>query len=139
MTTRTSRTLEELVELQDKAITALETALKATQLALEAMQRARTEQGTPIKIDWPVPQPSPNTAPSPYVPYIVPQPWGGTKEWGTTVICTSTANASGVAPDYAAQWNKAQLAMDMAGKVSYAIQSEGNFSVSEGGNFGEHR
>jgi hypothetical protein len=42
-----SRSLEEIVDLQDKAISALTQANLALQLALEAIQAARREVGTP--------------------------------------------------------------------------------------------
>lgn len=44
---KTSRSLEEIVTLQDKAITALQQANLALQLALDALQSARREVGTP--------------------------------------------------------------------------------------------
>ena len=138
MTTRISRTLEELVELQDKAITALESALKATQLALEALQNARTEQGTPTKIDWTShPTPIPVT---PYIPYIAPFTGGS---WGTnqTVtgggIQTTQINSSAdvdTLVDWGEQWANVKAAFEASGKAMYALQSTGNISVSEGGN-----
>jgi hypothetical protein len=127
MTTRTSRTLEELVELQDKAITALETALKATQIALEALQKARVEQGTPLKFEWtPLPVPLPPTYPYP-MPIT-----GGT--WGTnqTLTGVETKVTSAVVDQF---WDTAMAALsNTEAEGKYAFQSQGNYSVSEGGN-----
>jgi hypothetical protein len=65
---RKARTIEDLLTLQDNAIEALKQALAATQLALEAVTRARNEQGT-IPPMFTITQPSnlPN-------PYVVPNP-----------------------------------------------------------------
>ena len=106
MTTRTAKTLEELVALQDKAIAALETALKATQIALEALQRARAEQGTPIKFEWTPGNPVPNIGP--YIPIV-------SGDWGTGVITTGGNNAGGLqtmqinaaSEDQSQSWNTA--------------------------------
>jgi hypothetical protein len=56
-----SRSLEEIVDLQDKAISALTQANLALQLALEAIQAARREVGTPLQ--FPFAQPNPLNAP----------------------------------------------------------------------------
>lgn len=85
---RKTRTLEELVTLQDQAIEALKQALAATQLALECLQKNRNEKGYAIPMDFPsvpysnpviIPNPMPNTT----GPFIQPQvqPWG-TPQWG---------------------------------------------------------
>ena len=60
---RKQRTLEELITLQDQAIEALKQALAATQLALDAVTKARTEHGTKGNLFEYVP----NTFP--YAPY----------------------------------------------------------------------
>jgi hypothetical protein len=49
-----SRSLEEIVDLQDKAISALTQANLALQLALEAIQAARREVGTPLQFPFAV-------------------------------------------------------------------------------------
>lgn len=77
-----TRSLEELITLQDQAIEALKQALAATQLALECLQKNRNEKGFTVPMDFtPVP-----VQPVPYVPYVQPQvqPWGGTPQWGQT-------------------------------------------------------
>ena len=138
MTTRTSRTLEELVELQDKAITALGAALKATQLALEALQSARLEQGTPTKFEWTPGNPVPNIGP--YIPIV-------SGDWGTSVITTGGNQAGGLqtmqvnaasSEDQLTNWNtalvKALDAIDTSGKAIYDLQSQGSVGVCEGGN-----
>lgn len=63
---RKTRTLEELITLQDTAIEALKQALAATQLALEVVTRARNEHGTILPM-FPAPDPSVYTIPN--------QPW----------------------------------------------------------------
>jgi hypothetical protein len=46
------RRLEELCNMQDRAIQALKNALEATQLALNMIERNRAEQGYRQKIQW---------------------------------------------------------------------------------------
>jgi len=72
------KNLEELVELQAKAIEALQQAAGALRIALEVIQKSHAEKGTQEKIVF-VPQPSvPQPNPIPYTPYVgdFPNPWG---------------------------------------------------------------
>jgi hypothetical protein len=52
-----ARRLEELCEMQDRAIQALKNALEATQLALNTIERNRAEQGYKQQIKWEYQQP----------------------------------------------------------------------------------
>ena len=52
-----ARRLEELCEMQDRAIQALKNALEATQLALNTIERNRAEQGYKQQIQWQYQQP----------------------------------------------------------------------------------
>ena len=52
-----ARRLEELCEMQDRAIQALKNALEATQLALNTIERNRAEQGYKQQIQWEYQQP----------------------------------------------------------------------------------
>lgn len=67
------RHTDELIELQDKAIKALQQALLATQLALEVLQKDRDERGQQEQWNGQYPNTFPNTnpfyAPPTYVPY----------------------------------------------------------------------
>jgi len=47
-----ARRLEELCEMQDRAIQALKNALEATQLALNTIERNRAEQGYKQQFQW---------------------------------------------------------------------------------------
>jgi hypothetical protein len=69
------KNLEELVELQAKAIEALQQAAGALRIALEVIQKSYAEKGTQEKIIF-VPQPAlPAPVIGPYVP--APQPYFG--------------------------------------------------------------
>jgi hypothetical protein len=46
------RRLDEIVEMQDRAISALKNALEATQQALNVLERNRMEQGYQQKLAW---------------------------------------------------------------------------------------
>lgn len=52
-----ARRLEELCEMQDRAIQALNNALEATQLALNLIEKNRAEQGYKQQIQWQYQQP----------------------------------------------------------------------------------
>jgi hypothetical protein len=76
--------LEELVELQARAIEALQQAAGALRIALEVIQKSHAEKGTQEKIVF-VPQPAlPAPATGPYVPATQPYFGGSTENpWGT--------------------------------------------------------
>lgn len=80
--------LEELVELQAKAIEALQHAAGALKIALEVIQKAHAEKGSQEKIVFVQPT-IPTPQPNPYTPYIpTPQPYFGDPPpmWGTGTI-----------------------------------------------------
>lgn len=72
MKIRVNKDVEELLELQDRAIQALQQATLALQIALQALQDSRTEKGDQQKMVFvPVPAPAENASYVPYVPYVL--------------------------------------------------------------------
>lgn len=102
--TRQVRALEELITLQDKAITALQMANQALQIALDAVQAARAELG----FKQPFPGFGPGIGGSGTVPYInpysiytVPAPVpntspSGTFVWGGSNLQGSLSSGAGI-------------------------------------------
>ncbi|SRR6266566_1368658 len=98
------RDYEELIDLQDKAISALKQANQALELAMDVLIRARQEHGSLGNLfgqpaAWP--PPSPYTMPGGSLPntglftYTLPkQPWGGSTSGAQTGVVSS---GSGVA------------------------------------------
>lgn len=109
MTDRTLlKRLEEITALQDKAIAALQQANLALQLALDALEKNRKEQGDQNKIIFVQPEKITPNYPAPYIqtpsPFTVPtSPWGasptitgtGTKDWAQAQGWTMGVNTVG--------------------------------------------
>jgi len=95
MQIKVQKDVNELLELQDRAIQALQQATLALQIALQALQDSRVEKGDQQKMVF-VPVPSLPVDSTPYVPYtppfINPIPWNK-----STIICNTVTGVNSVA------------------------------------------
>jgi hypothetical protein len=91
---KVQKDVNELLELQDRAIQALQQATLALQIALQALQDSRVEKGDQQKMVFvPVPAPAEKV---PYVPYVQPfSPYKTLPYVGD--IVTTTVTGVGVA------------------------------------------
>lgn len=122
MTDRTLlKRLEEITALQDKAIAALQQANLALQLALDALEKNRKEQGDQNKIIFVQPEKITPSYPAPYIqtpsPFTVPNsPWGtsptitGTGQQGWTMGANSVGSGMSLGEIKTVAFNSTQTA-----------------------------
>jgi hypothetical protein len=120
-----TKSLEELIELQDKAIVALKQANQALQLALDALQKTRDEQGYAQPL-------FPQTLPFPSVPYSpYSQPFNLPNTAGGTWITPSELPNSGTVPIPGA--GSGWIALPMGGdQYQYSNSNVSNVRNSNG-------
>lgn len=140
MQIRVQKDVNELLELQDRAIQALQQATLALQIALQALQDSRVEKGDQQKMVF-VPVPSSPQVPTPYfsqpyaspssTPFFNPSPFPG-----STVICNTVTGVNSVkGSDFQVYNGSAQDAvMSAMSTVQTATQTASNFAVAGGSN-----
>jgi hypothetical protein len=134
---RVQKDVNELLELQDRAIQAQQQATLALQIALQALQDSRVEKGDQQKMVFvPVQEKAPYNSPenSPFTPYSTPfysTPFVNPTQWpGSTVICKTIAgSAVGVAGMGGVQCYNGS-AQDVVEYALSTVQTASNFACA---------